>query len=67
MCMSGLYQIDKLKRKSNFMKVENGWLFFPVFENAVNDVRCNYYGHYYMVNAEVLKKNKNMLKFINLC
>jgi multiple sugar transport system substrate-binding protein len=54
MCLSGLYQIGRI-RADNLEFYESGeWMVipYPVFENAVNDYRCNYYGHFYMVNAE---------------
>ncbi|HHV01341.1 MAG TPA: ABC transporter substrate-binding protein [Defluviitoga tunisiensis] len=68
MCMSGLYQIDRIKAQNPEFYESGEWMVvpFPVFENAVNDVRCNYYGHYYMVNAESSKeKQEYAWKFIN--
>ena len=67
MCMSGLYQIDRIKAQNPEFYESGEWMVvpFPVFENAVNDVRCNYYGHYYMVNAESSKeKQEYAWKFI---
>ncbi len=38
---------------------------FPVFEKAVNNVACSYYGHYMMVNAQTSKEKQEMAwKFI---
>ncbi|HQD63162.1 MAG TPA: ABC transporter substrate-binding protein [Defluviitoga sp.] len=68
MCMSGLYQIDRIKAQNPEFYESGEWMVvpFPVFENAVNDVRCNYYGHYYMVNAESSKeKQEYAWKFID--
>jgi len=37
-----------------------------VFKNAVRDVKSNYYGHYYMVNAESSKEEQEWAwRFIN--
>ena len=68
MCMSGLYQIDRIKAQNPDFYESKEWMVvpFPVFENAVNEVKCNYYGHYYMVNAESSKeKQEYAWKFIN--
>jgi len=68
MCMSGLYQIDRIKTQNPEFYESGEWMVvpFPVFENAVNDVRCNYSGHYYMVNAESSKeKQEYAWKFID--
>ncbi|PNR96680.1 extracellular solute-binding protein [Petrotoga sp. 9PWA.NaAc.5.4] len=68
MCMLGLYQIDRIKAQNPDFYESKEWMVvpFPVFENAVNEVKCNYYGHYYMVNAESSKeKQEYAWKFIN--
>ncbi|MFQ5795996.1 MAG: ABC transporter substrate-binding protein [Candidatus Bipolaricaulia bacterium] len=54
MALSGLYQIGRI-RNDNLEFFESGeWMVvpFPTWENAVSDYGANYYGHYYMVNAE---------------
>lgn len=68
MCLSGLYQIDRIKAENPDFYNSREWMVvpFPVFKNAVKDVRCNYYGHYYMVNAESSKEKQEWAwKFIN--
>ena len=54
MCLSGLYQIGRIRADNPEFYESGEWMVipYPVFENAVNDYRCNYYGHFYMVNAE---------------
>ncbi len=67
MCLSGLYQILRINAENPEFYASNEWMVvpFPVFENAVKDVRCNYYGHYYMVNAESSKEKQEWAwKFI---
>ena len=61
MCGSGLYQIDRIRTENPAFYNSNEWMVvpWPVFKNAVRDVKCNYYGHYYMVNAESSKKNSS--------
>jgi len=60
MCLSGLYQIDRIRADNPEFYESGEWMIipFPVFEDAVNDVRCNYYGHYYMVNAQSSKEKQ---------
>ena len=68
MCMSGLYQIGRIRADNPTFYDSNEWMIvpFPVFEDAVSDVRCNYYGHYYMVNAQsALDKQEMAWKFID--
>ena len=68
MCLSGLYQIDRIKAENPDFYNSKEWMVvpFPVFKDAVKDVRCNYYGHYYMVNAEISKEKQEWAwKFIN--
>ncbi|MGB9820049.1 MAG: ABC transporter substrate-binding protein [Pseudothermotoga sp.] len=68
MCLSGLYQIDRIKAENPDFYNSKEWMVvpFPVFKDAVKDVRCNYYGHYYMVNAESSKEKQEWAwKFIN--
>lgn len=39
---------------------------FPVWEDAVNDLACAYYGHFLMVNAQIPKEEQEMAwKFIH--
>ncbi len=54
MCLSGLYQIGRIRNDNPEFYESGDWrvIPFPVFENAVNDYAANYYGHFYMVNAE---------------
>lgn len=54
MCLTGLYQIDRIRVDNLAFYESKEWMFFPfpVFENAVNNRACLYYGHYLMVNAE---------------
>ncbi|HZK19333.1 MAG TPA: extracellular solute-binding protein [Treponemataceae bacterium] len=54
MAMSGLYQIGRIKSDNPGFYDSGNWMVvpYPVFENAVRDVACNYYGHYLMVNAQ---------------
>lgn len=68
MCLSGLYQIDRIKAENPDFYNSKEWMVvpFPIFEDAVKDVRCNYYGHYYMVNAESSKEKQEWAwRFIN--
>ncbi|MDD4903216.1 MAG: extracellular solute-binding protein [Candidatus Bipolaricaulis sp.] len=67
MCLTGLYQIDRIRADNLAFYESNEWMIvpFPVFENAVNNYGCNYYGHYYMVNAEsASEKQQWAWKFI---
>ncbi|HEY8541406.1 MAG TPA: extracellular solute-binding protein, partial [Pseudothermotoga sp.] len=68
MCLSGLYQIDRIKAENPDFYNSKEWMVvpFPVFKDAIKDVRCNYYGHYYMVNAESSKEKQEWAwRFIN--
>lgn len=68
MCLSGLYQIDRIRADNPEFYESGEWMVvpFPVFKDAVKDVRCNYYGHYYMVNAQSSKDKQYWAwKFIN--
>jgi len=68
MCLSGLYQIDRIRAENPEFYNSNEWMVvpFPVFENAVREVRCNYYGHYYMVNAESSREKQEWAwRFVN--
>jgi len=68
MCESGLYQIDRIRTENPAFYNSNEWMVvpWPVFKNAVRDVKCNYYGHYYMVNAESSKEKQQWAwRFIN--
>ncbi|NLJ80255.1 MAG: extracellular solute-binding protein [Firmicutes bacterium] len=67
MCLSGYYQQARLKIDNPEFHDSGEWRVvpFPVFENAVSDVRASYYGHYYLVNAQTPKeKQKWAWKFI---
>jgi len=54
MCLSGLYQIGRIRNDNPEFYDSGDWMVipFPVFENAASSYRSNYYGHFYMVNAE---------------
>ena len=67
MCLSGYYQQGRLKIDNPEFHDSGEWrvIPFPVFENAVNDVRASYYGHYLVVNAQTPKNKQEMAwKFI---
>jgi multiple sugar transport system substrate-binding protein len=54
MCLSGLYQIARIEAENSAFYESKEWSVvpFPRFADAVSDNGCNYYGHFYMVNAE---------------
>lgn len=54
MCLSGLYQEARIRSDNQEFYDSGEWRIipFPVFEDAVEDVACAYYGQYYMVNAQ---------------
>ena len=54
MCLSGLYQEARIRSDNKEFYDSGEWMIipFPTFEDAVNDVASNYYGQYYMVNAQ---------------
>ena len=54
MCLSGLYQEARIRSDNQEFYDSGDWMIipFPVFENAVNNVASNFYGQYYMVNAQ---------------
>ncbi len=54
MCISGLYQEARIRSDNQEFYDSGDWMIipFPVFENAVNNVASNFYGQYYMVNAQ---------------
>jgi len=67
MCLTGMYQIDRIRADNLAFYESNEWMIvpFPVWENAVNNYGCNYYGHYYMVNAESTSEKQDWAwKFI---
>ncbi len=51
MCISGLYQYDRIKAENEAFLSEVSVVPYPRFQNAVNDNGAAVYGHYYMVNA----------------
>ncbi|MFA6844746.1 MAG: extracellular solute-binding protein [Sphaerochaetaceae bacterium] len=53
MALSGLYQESRMKKQSPGFYDSDLWMVvpFPVFENAINNVSCCTYAHYFMVNA----------------
>lgn len=54
MALTGLYQEGRIRAENEAFYNSGEWMVipFPQFENAVKDVPCNYYGHYYMVNNQ---------------
>lgn len=67
MCMTGLYQQGRIRNDNPDFYNSGEWMVvpFPVFEDAVKDVPCAYYGHYYMVNGQKPLENQKMAwKFI---
>jgi multiple sugar transport system substrate-binding protein len=54
MCLSGLYQAGRIRKDNPEFHKSGEWrvIPFPVFKNAVKNVAANYYGHYYVVNAQ---------------
>jgi multiple sugar transport system substrate-binding protein len=51
MCISGLYQYDRIKAENPDFLPHVSVVPYPRFKGAVNDVGGAVYGHYYMVNA----------------
>jgi multiple sugar transport system substrate-binding protein len=51
MCISGLYQYDRIKAQNPAFLPDVSVVPFPRFKDAVNDNGAAVYGHYYMVNA----------------
>jgi len=51
MCVSGLYQYDRIKAENEAFLPNVSVVPFPRFKDAVNDNGAAVYGHYYMVNA----------------
>ncbi|AMW33177.1 multiple sugar transport system substrate-binding protein [Fervidobacterium changbaicum] len=62
MCESGLYQILRIKEENPKFYNSNEWMVvnWPIWKDAVKDVRCNYYGHYYMVNMQASRPEREM-------
>jgi len=68
MCLTGLYQEGRIRAENPDFYDSGEWMVvpFPVFEDAVADVPCCFYGHFYMVNYQKPKKNQEMAwKFID--
>jgi len=68
MCLTGLYQEGRIRAENPDFYDSGEWMVvpFPVFEDAVADVPCCYYGHFYMVNYQKPRKNQEMAwKFID--
>ncbi|MBP3709587.1 MAG: extracellular solute-binding protein [Treponema sp.] len=57
MCSTGLYQQARIRIDNQAFYDSGEWMVvpYPVFKDAVKDVAACYYGHYYMVNADVSK------------
>ncbi len=53
MCLSGLYQEERIKEQNPEFYESGRWMVlpFPVFEASVADVSAAYYMHYFLVNA----------------
>jgi multiple sugar transport system substrate-binding protein len=62
MCLSGLYQAGRIRKDNPEFHKSGEWrvIPFPVFKNAVKNVAANYYGHYYVVNAQKPRENQQM-------
>lgn len=62
MCLSGLYQAGRIRKDNPEFYNSKEWrvIPFPVFKNAFKNVACNYYGHYYVVNARKPRENQQM-------
>jgi multiple sugar transport system substrate-binding protein len=57
MSISGLYQEARIKNSNPDFFNSKDWMVipFPQWKDAKAKVPCNYYGHYYMVNAQSSK------------
>jgi multiple sugar transport system substrate-binding protein len=57
MSLSGLYQEARMKKANPAFYESKDWMVipFPQWKDAVKKVPNNYYGHYYMVNAQSSK------------
>ena len=67
MCLTGLYQTARLKVENPAFYESGEWMFvpYPRFADAVSDNGCNYYSHFFMVNAEKPDYNqKSAWRFI---
>lgn len=62
MCSSGLYQQSRIKSENPSFYDSGDWMVipYPKFKDAVADGACNYYGHYYMVNADADKRTQKV-------
>lgn len=62
MCLSGLYQEGRIRKDNPEFFNSGEWRVvpYPVFKDAVRDVACCYYGHYFVVNAQKPKKNQQL-------
>ncbi len=62
MCLSGLYQAGRIRKDNPEFYNSGEWRVvpFPMFKNAVKNVAANYYGHYYVVNAQKPRENQQM-------
>jgi multiple sugar transport system substrate-binding protein len=55
MCISGLYQYDRIKAENPSFLPEVSIVPYPRFQGAKNDNGAAVYGHYYMVNSSSSK------------
>jgi multiple sugar transport system substrate-binding protein len=62
MCLSGFYQEGRLKNDNPEFFDSGEWMVvpFPVFEDAVENQGCAFYGHYLMVNDSIPKKKQKI-------
>ena len=62
MANTGLYQEARILADNPDFYNSGDWMVvpYPVFENAVKDVAACYYGHYYMVSADVDKETQKV-------
>lgn len=57
MCSTGMYQEARIRHDNPDFYNSGEWMVvpYPQFEHAVKHVPCNFYGHYYVVNADADK------------
>ena len=62
MAMSGLYQEGRIRADNPEFYESGDWMVipFPQFRNAVKEVACAYYGHFYMVNSQKSEREQNV-------
>jgi len=62
MAMSGLYQAGRIRADNPEFYDSGEWMVipFPQFKDAVKEVACAYYGHYYMVNSQKSEREQKV-------